>query len=552
MVCGVALALIVAPHAWAQGSIKPLAATEPGPLDGGESGDIYRGPGFSFGLLDRWKIELDDLPPGLRGERGTARGISAHTDPAADPSIRFEPFPLEPGGRATLAEFERHIRETLASGRPVGVLPLIPTGSRGLIPCGNEPEGITLLFTRPGPDGTERSQRRYFVHAYPRLDGRLQTLIASHLGPADSGLSIRLMAVAGELASMWPDTGSTYRNATTGVVLPLPRGWRQCSLFGICGNSYMDEEAIPHQFMPHAVFSIVDHSLKIPGYESRPRVDLEVMMDLNRSLGVVMDSLLDAGANAQEFVFDDGEVGRISESDHFITIVRQKKTRFAKLSVLNPRPEDRQRVRTLARGLQLIAIGSPESPTGQPKQFVARGVSMTYPGKWTFSPHFQTPQARPGILAGSFGPIITSVGRAARQSAQERPELLFELVRLDDVLADHRRMAGWQLPEKQRERDKTVFTYEDQPFTTDSGWTGWYWVMASHSARGPYGTRNIQYVLPMPDGVLALQLSGMISENRANAGTGAPVEAAWKKIAASARIAQPAASPASKTQHAFQ
>src|SRR5262249_8236196 len=145
-------------------------------------------------------------------------------------------------GHATIAEFEKYIRATLAAGVPVGVLPLVPTMNReGLIPCGDEPEGITLLFTKPAADGGE--SRRYFVHAYPRLDGRVQALIGSHTGPAERDVSLYLMSIAEELATTWPERGSTYRNATSGVVLPLPRGWRPCAFPPDCGNTYMNMPA---------------------------------------------------------------------------------------------------------------------------------------------------------------------------------------------------------------------------------------------------------------------------------------------------------------------
>src|SRR5262249_25134086 len=162
--------------------------------------------------------------------------------------------------------------------------------------------------------------RRYFVYAYPRLDGRVQALIGSHIGPARRDISLVLGSMADGLAATWPDTGSTYRNTTSGVVLPLPRGWRQCSFPPRCGNPYtgMGEEEARHLLSTRAVFAPIDYARKIPGYESRPRVELHEIRDSKQSLGSLMDSLGEAGADAKEFVFDDGGVGRISESEHFI------------------------------------------------------------------------------------------------------------------------------------------------------------------------------------------------------------------------------------------
>src|SRR5262245_44675223 len=150
---------------------------EPGPLAAGPNGDIYLGPGFGFSMPPNWTVALDDAALG-RGERGTARG-PVQNNPDADASIRFEPFPDDPGS-ATLARFESHIRGTLAAGVPVAVQPLIYRGSDPFLET-DQAEGVAIHFTRPGEGGN--APRRYFVYACPRRDGRLQTLICSHSGP---------------------------------------------------------------------------------------------------------------------------------------------------------------------------------------------------------------------------------------------------------------------------------------------------------------------------------------------------------------------------------
>jgi hypothetical protein len=55
-----------------------VVRAQPGPLSGGEHGEVYRGPGFSFSLPAHWNIVLDEIAggQGVRGERGTARGKS--------------------------------------------------------------------------------------------------------------------------------------------------------------------------------------------------------------------------------------------------------------------------------------------------------------------------------------------------------------------------------------------------------------------------------------------------------------------------------------------
>lgn len=548
---GIAAIIVAGPRILAQVPAIPPSVAEPGPLDGGEQGQRYRGPGFGFYLPNHWTTALDEIPQGhgVRGERGTAYGSLYKGDPDTDASIRFEPFPLEPGQKGTLQQFEAHIRATLAVGVPVGVLPLIPRGTLGaLIPCGDEPEGIVLLFTRPGTDGTENAQRRYSVCAYPRLDGRLQTLIFSHLGKPTDGFSGAFPAMAEEeLAAIWPDTGSVFRREDLGVLLPLPPGWRQGSFYPECGNGIPTAEEGRYLFMPTAVFTVVDPAARIPGYECLPRVELHVVQEMNRSLGSVMSSFGEAGANAQEFKFADGNVGGISESEHFLTILRREGRRFARLQVLNPRPQDRERMLALAAGLSMVEPARPEKPSDHPKAYTSHGVTMSYPGDWKLTADSLRTIATRHRLAGGFEPFATPADRAAKRAAQMMPKLRFEVVRLDELLASYRGSARHQ-------RANESVSADDQAFTTDSGWAGrrWIYTFKGETRRGPWCSRSTQYILPMPDGVTALVFAGSTTINDGNKGSAEAIEEIWRGIAASVRIVVPPQTPRADGQQVFQ
>lgn len=531
------LGAIAVAVAGALAQAPPTTVSIPGPLDGGENGAVYHGPGFNLYLASHWTVTLDDKPEGLRGERGSARGPVQGAPPESDATMRFEPFPLEPGERATLAQFEAHIRSTLAAGVPVGVQPLLPRSSRDfLIPCGDEPEGITLLFTRPGPDGSEDSQRRYFAYAYPRPDGRLQTLVCSHVGRAERGFWGIFTSAADELSTSWPDSPSVYRNEGFGVVLPVPKGWRQCGFYPGCGTGFPDEEEWPHLFMPVTVFTVVDPSLEVRGLQSAPRVELHVVQDLNRSLGAVMDSFGDAGKHNEDFVFADGAVGRVAQNGPFTTILRRDGRRFAKLSAINLKPEEQEQVLALARGLQLVERTLPERRTDRPKELTAQGVTITYPGDWTLERDSERPRVLRGVLSGAFAPLDQPKDRAGKRTSQTRSGIYYSIQRLDEWQADLARMSSRQPTQKGSVVQNLAFA--NQPFTTDSGWTGSLWTMTNtvDNTRGRSVFRSILYTLPMPDGVTALCFSGSTATNQANEGSAEKIEQVWRKIVSSARL----------------
>jgi hypothetical protein len=398
-----------------------------------------------------------------------------------------------------------------------------------LVPCGDEPLGITMVFTRDGPDG---KPLRYSVYAYPQLDGRLQTLVWSHTGKASWA---PLTGDPWELATMRPETGGLFSREDLGVELALPPGWRQGSFIPGCGNDNpRTEEELRREFMPVAVFTIVDPAAKMPGYECQPRVELHMIRDLNRSLGSVLGSLGDAEVNAAEFVFADGNAGRISESANFFTIVRRDGRRFAKLGVTKPRAEDRDKVLTLARGLRLVKPAFPEARSEKPKDFSLRNVSMTYPGDWTVGPGYMTARMRQSMLEADFEPIDKPTDPAAKRAGQFSPELRLSFWRVDDIpTKDSVINTHSALPNGATEDVST----ELQPFKTDSGWVGWRWIRTSiiQSPRGRSVFHAIYFGLPMPDGATILLLDGQTSTNKLNEGSAEKVEEIWARIAASAR-----------------
>src|SRR4051812_1047385 len=263
----------------------PPVPAEPGPLDGGRYGALYRGPGFALWVPPEWTVDLDGGTPGApRGEAGTARPPEPSRERAAGAQIRFEPFPPEAGGKATLGQFEAHIRSTLAKGVPVGsTLPLIPSFGSG-VATGEEPEVLTILFNLPGPGGTPEGQTRCFIHAYPRADGRVQTVVCSHRGRAERRYSAIFQQVGASSIATWPDRGGTFRRDDLGVRVSYPPGWRQ-TLVLRCGNEFLGttEEERRRSFRPVASF-VTPGSAPVSPNAVPPRLDLVFMEELNGGL----------------------------------------------------------------------------------------------------------------------------------------------------------------------------------------------------------------------------------------------------------------------------
>jgi hypothetical protein len=307
-----------------------------------------------------------------------------------------------------------------------------------------------------------------------------------------------------------------------------------------CGTGLQSVEDQRGSFAPVGVFTIPDHSALAPGFQSTPRLELFVCLELNRSAGEVMRSFGEAGMNCQDFVFEDGGTGLFAENGPFTTVLRREGRRFAKLQALNLKPSDRDRVLHLAAGLKMVAPSWPERRSAQAKQFNAQGVTITYPGDWTMAPDSLRARSRVRVLAGRFSPTDRARGEGAKRGEQLMPDLHMSVQRLDEVEADLNRMKEWQPPEAQR--IKEVYEYDDRPFTTDSGWKGQLRLMTMTS-EGPNGrgvVRSFQYVLPMPDGVMALCFGGGTSTNKGNTRSAEVVEEVWRKIVASARF-EPAA-----------
>ncbi len=520
------------------------ATTEPGPLVGGQYGAQYLGPGFLFYLPPDWTIDLDDIPAGQgrRGERGTAHP-GAGGDDGLGASIRFEPFPPggEPGRAASLKEYEAHIRATVAAGVPVGVLPLLSDANGNCMRRAEGPEGIAILFTRPGADGGAASQRRYVVYALPRADGRLQTIVCSHLGPAARDHSSLFMRVGSDFATTWPDKGGVFRRDDLGVVLAYPPGWDQVMSVECGQGAMLPEQEQRRIFMPVARFGATDRAPEHPRFLPSPAIDLEIVQELK---GSPDDLLRPYGAPPEawrDFTFADGAVGRIAEIGWTMIIVRSDGRRVVKAQTWEMKPGDREGVLALLRGLQLVEPTPPEESADHPKLLHAQGVWITYPGDWR-AVHACGPSHAQQLLAGGLAPIAGPRGPAPGREIV--PELNFGVLRLDDLRAEHDRWRTVRPDPVKRALPQTT-TRDEQPFTTDSGWTGWTWTTTTtiEAKKGRMTLRTTEYILPMPDGVTALHLAGGTTARDENQHAVDSMEQAWRKIAQSARTGQAAPPP---------
>lgn len=506
------------------------SAGEPGPLDGGEHGGAYQGPGFSFQLAQHWRVTLDEVPAeqGVRGDRGTVRPAPGSEEAAADAMIRFEPFPTAPGSSVTVQEFEAQIRRTLAAGVPVASLPLIPTSEFGA--TGDEPEGVTLMFTRPGADGTERTQRRYFVHAYPRPDGRVQTLVCSHLGAPERRYSATFQGAGQLFVVHWPLEAGVFRRDDLGIRWTHPSEWRR-AMVEYCGNAFHEDEAVRRRsFMP--VTTLARRNGTSPPVA--PGVELTFMEERPGTLEEVFRPAASYMGELEPFEFSDGGQGWIAEKNSVITVVREHGRSVAQLRGYGT-GEERDRALAVMRGLRLVDPLPADPRSGRPKTISAQGVAITYPGDWAFAHDRAEARAVARLLAGRLGPIERPARNDVRalRAAQLSPDLHVAIDRLDDLVADR------EILRRRPARNETEdLAHEERPFTTDSGLSGWEWTFTStvNGKRGLSMYRGTTYVIPLPDGVTALCLAGGTVTNNLNTGSAERVERVWREIARSVRI----------------
>ncbi len=498
------------------GETQPIVSP-PGPLQGGNNGAQFLGPGFQFRLPAGWSIVLDDLREhqGLPGERGTARPAAGSKEDLAGASIRFEPFPLEPGAEATLEAFEAHVRRTLALGVNVAVIPLV-SDDDAFHPHVGEAQGLTFWFARPEPDAA--SQRRYFVYALPRADGRLQTIICSHLGNAAREFSAVFTGVGRQFSTEWPDNGGVYRRPELGVVIQIPQGWRPANIM-YCGTGLLRQDPRTVMF-PLSGFTRTDGAREHAKLLSGPVVHTHFVEEFTESL----DMYVGPGAADdpdRTFIFADGRKGLCRELANSIDIVRMDGRRLIYARASEYPSSERENVFALLRGIELVPSTPEETPSSPAKVFTTQGMSITYPGAWKLS------MSRDHMQSGSLEPIEDS-------SRLSTPELRFWIGRLDDLLAEHERRVRSSAAPSQ---NGGVICH-DRSFSTPAGLKGFEWniITTARGRRGGAHVRNIEYVIPMPDGVAALCLTGMTTTIRGNDDMVKAREDVWRWIARGVRF----------------
>jgi hypothetical protein len=523
------------------------ADPDPGPLAGGQNGVTFRGPGFDFLLPPHWSVELDDIPAGegIYGERGTASGRAFREDETAPlATIRFEPFPrggLPPGHEPpSLDDFKAHIQRTLARDRPIGTLPLL-TRAAMHDDMVNPPElrGIQLHFTRPAPDGDPARQQRFFVYALLRADGRLQAIICSHFGePGIRRYSGMFMGVAERFTTTWPEATRLIRRDDLGFAVQVPRGWRPAE-GPACGAGYLNRPRDPRRRFD-TIVRLALPSMKVdPPIEAlvpivTPTVEFQFAQLYE---GTVDEWQRDSGGHEQfvkdaprEFIFADGARGHIIEWQYRFTVVRQHGPGMLIARAGPVLPQTRAAMLELIAGVQLFEPDPPEPITTEPGDFTFHGITITRPRAWQ-------------VTRAAAHPFIAAIEPTEpAQPGLYSPGLSLSIWRLDDILAERKRMREPPAPLPSRVREiPHEATLEDLPFFTDTGWDGWLWrdTTTYHGRRQTLTVLAIQYTLPLPDGVLALVMSGQLSITPDTRELAETIEKAWHTTAQSARMNNP-------------
>jgi hypothetical protein len=511
---------------------------QPGPLIGERSSTHYRGPGFTFYLPEGWTIEFDEIAGAEQpGERGTARGGAhnedAATTAAADATIRFEPYPRQPGATATLEEFEAHIRATLAAGVPVARFALArPAQGPGGRVCPEGPPGLALLFARkePGPDG-QPATRRSFVWAHIRTDGRVQSLICSHLGPAGMRrFTAMFMHIGESFTAGCDENGGRYRLEHAGFILDVPPAWRVTPVTQ-CGSVFWGISETERRRM----FNPILHLARTEGDAHRAAPDATLItFEIAEEFPFTPEEWFqDRSLQSEAFAFDDGATGRVHESESTVIVLRMLGARALKVHAIPYAAEDREHVLTLIRGAQLVEPPAPEQARPGEKQLNVQGISISYPGDW------QARTLNPGALGLGFSASFQPIEPAGAEGDPGLmiPMLHATLLRLDDLLVERQHARAWVWPDQGRVRHST--SHEDLPFATRSGWDGWLWTSTT-TGDGPRRRsiyHSVEYVLPMPDGITALYLAGQTvtlpGQTRREA---EELERVWRRISEGAEV----------------